>query len=394
MMVKFGGNASGRGKVESHVLGRVGRFPFKQLTLGVVAGACLVGAQLPQPHRHGRAAERPVEHAQARLPAPLLRTPVISSAEVSARRVLDASIHTLGRAFSGHVGLAVRDLQTGWTSSYNGSTLFPQQSVSKFWVALTALDKVDRGQLDLNRPVVVRREDLTLFHQPIAALVKGNGYTTTLGDLLYRAITQSDNTANDFVLRRAGGPDAVRAFLRNNQISSVRFGPGERLLQSHTAGLTWRQEYSIGNRFTAARSSLPTEVRRAAFERYVADPIDGASPLGLIDGLAKLHRGELLSPESTRRLLTTMANTRTGARRLKGGLAPGWSVAHKTGTGQVFGSAVAGFNDVGIVTAPDGRAYAVAVLIGRTTRGIPERQRLMNDAVRTIIAYHNNIHRY
>jgi beta-lactamase class A len=269
--------------------------------------------------------------------------------------------------------------------------LLPQQSVSKFWVALTALDRVDRGDLDLARPVVVRREDLTVFHQPIAALVKGNGYSTTLNDLMYRAITQSDNTANDFILRRAGGPDAVRSFLARNRIEGVRFGPGERLLQSYTAGLVWRQEYSLGNRFTTARANLPPEVRRAAFERYVADPIDGASALGLIDGLSKLHRGDLLSPQSTRLLLATMGNTKTGRLRLKAGLEPGWRVAHKTGTGQVLGPAVAGFNDVGIVTAPDGRAYAVAVMIGRTTRGIPERQRLMRDTVRAIIAYDRNL---
>jgi beta-lactamase class A len=365
----------------------------KNLCVAVMAGMALMGAQLPPPHQHqAQERERSIESAQARLPAPLLRTPTISPAEVQARRQLDSSINSLGRAFGGRIGLAVRDLQTGWTSSFNGETLLPQQSVSKFWVALTALDRADRGDLDLAKPVVVRREDLTVFHQPIAALVKGNGYSTTLNDLLYRAITQSDNTANDFLLRRAGGPDAVRAFLARNRIEGVRFGPGERLLQSHTAGLVWRQEYSVGNRFTTARANLPPEVRRAAFERYAADPIDGASALGLIDGLAKLYRGDLLSPQSTRLLLATMGNTKTGRLRLKAGLEPGWKVAHKTGTGQVLGPAVAGFNDVGIVTAPDGSAYAVAVMIGRTTRGVPQRQELMRDTVRATIAYHRNIH--
>ena len=320
-------------------------------------------------------------------PAP----PPIPPAVLTARRILDTRIESLGSAFNGHVGLAVRDLQTGWTSSYNGTAYFPQQSVSKFWVALTALDKVDKGDLDLTKTVVVKREDLTLFHQPIAALVKGNGYSTTLGSLMHRALTESDNTANDFLLRRAGGPEAVRDFLKRHAIPGVRFGPGERLLQSGTAGLEWKQQYSIGNAFYTARANLPTEVRRAALERYLADPVDGATPLGIVDGLAKLKKGQLLSPQSTQRLLTTMSNTRTGPQRLKGGLAPGWTLAHKTGTGQVLGATATGYNDIGIVTSPDGRSYAVAVMIGRTTSGIPQRQRLMNDTVRAVIDYQRNM---
>jgi beta-lactamase class A len=66
-----------------------------------------------------------------------------------------------------------------------------------------------------------------------------------------------------------------------------------------------------------------------------------------------------------------MSNTKTGPQRLKGGLAPGWSLAHKTGTGQVLGATQSGYNDIGIITAPDGRSYSVAVLIRRTATPIP-----------------------
>ena len=148
---------------------------------------------------------------------------------VAAQRILDSRLRNIGQNFNGDVGIAVRDIQTGWTSHFDGASHFPQQSVSKFWVSLTALDKADRGELSLYAPVTVRKSDLTLFNQPIAALVKGDGYSTTLSDLIHRAITQSDNTANDFVLWRTGGPEAVRRFLLNKGISGIRFGPGERV---------------------------------------------------------------------------------------------------------------------------------------------------------------------
>lgn len=305
---------------------------------------------------------------------------------LAAQRALDARLRSIGDSFSGDVGIAVRDVQTGWTSHFDGASHFPQQSVSKFWVTLTAMDKADRGELDLSAPVTVRKSDLTLFNQPIAALVKGDGYDTTLNGLIYRAITASDNTANDFVLWRAGGPDAVRSFLLNKGISGVRFGPGERVMQARIAGMEWKPSM-VGSGFYRARSSLPMEVRRSALDRYLSDPMDGATPIGIVDALTRLKKGELLSPTATQRVLDIMSNTKTGKQRLRGGLAPGWRLAHKTGTGQVLGSTSTGYNDIGIVTGPDGRSYAVAVMIRHTSAPIPQRMAMMQNVVRAVIDY-------
>ena len=82
-------------------------------------------------------------------------------------------------------------------------------------------------------------------------------------------------------------------------------------------------------------------VRKAAFDRYVDDPYDGAAPSAIVNALARLKRGELLSPESTARLLSIMGNTKTGANRLKGGLKPGWTLEpqdrHRPGARTVSG---------------------------------------------------------
>lgn len=309
------------------------------------------------------------------------------SADSRAQRLLEARIAQLGRAFPGEVGIAVREVDSDWTASWNGGRLFPQQSVSKFWVAITALAGVDSGALRLDQPVTIRRQDLTLFHQPIAARVGPNGYTTTLENLIFRAITQSDNTCNDAVLRAAGGPRAVRQTLARLNLEGVRFGPGERLMQSQIAGLQWQPSYSVGRAFYQARAEVPPARRRSAFESYIEDPIDGATPEGIVEGLSRLRRGELLSRASTERLLSIMSQTRTGRQRLTGGLAPGWRIAHKTGTGQVLGSTQAGYNDIGILTSPEGRHYAVAVMIGRTAAPVPERMQLMQNVTRAVIAY-------
>jgi len=297
-------------------------------------------------------------------------------------------ITALGREFDGRVGIAVNSVNDGWAMGWKADELYPQQSVSKLWVSIAALDAVDKGRVKLDDTVTLNRNDLTLFHQPIASLILGRGYTTTLADLMFKAITTSDNTCNDKLMRSIGGPSAVRAMIAGKDLGHIRFYDGERALQSKIAGLIWTQSYAVGNAFSAARNALPYAVRKASFDRYVEDPYDGAAPSAIVNALTRLKRGEILSPASTARLLSIMGHTKTGANRLKGGLKPGWRLSHKTGTGQVLGSVQAGYNDIGILTAPDGRSYSVAVMIKRTSTPLITRMTLMNNVVRTVITQH------
>jgi len=137
------------------------------------------------------------------------------------------------------------------------------------------------------------------------------------------------------------------------------------------------------------RDALPMNVRQAAFDRYVANPYDGAAPSAIVEALARLKRGELLSAKSTAYLLDIMSHTHTGPNRLKGGLQAGWTLNHKTGTGQELGGAQAGYNDIGILTAPDGKSYAIAVMIKLTSVPLPVRMTLMNEVVRAVITQHD-----
>ncbi|MBX7249316.1 MAG: class A beta-lactamase [Caulobacteraceae bacterium] len=303
---------------------------------------------------------------------------------------LAARIQALGAGFDGDVGIAVLDLQTGWTTSWPGAKAMPQQSVAKLWAALALLDAADRGGVRLNEPVVVTRDDLSIFHQPIRPeVMKPGGLHTTLDQLLRGALTQSDNAANQFIVGRVGGPQAVQAVLDAKGLKGIRFGPGERVLQPAIAGLTWRREYSYGKWFWRARAFVPKAERQAALDRYLKDPMDGATPLSIVRALARLQKGELLSPGSTRLMLAVMAMSETGPNRLRAGLEPGWSMAHKTGTGQVLDAVSTGYNDVALITAPNGRVYAVAVMIASTERSIPERQALMAAVSRAVVDWHD-----
>lgn len=369
------------------VIRRGGNGPAARATIiglmGAVALTACVGPSAPR---------RPQTTPVAGPAQPVANPPVAIPAYDPRSRpspALVSIIQSLGQGFNGNVGIAVKRVDADWVVSYNGNALFPQQSVSKLWVAMTVLDTIDRGKLALDSRVTVRKEDLTLFHQPLANLVGKDGYETSLADLLNRAMQQSDNTANDVLLRRAGGPEAVRGFLARRFIKDIRFGPGERLLQSTAAGLSWNQSYSLGRNFYTARANLPRGVREKALDAYLTDPPDGAAPISLVTALAKLKRGEMLSPTSTRYLLSTMEDAKTGPQRVKAGVPAGWRYGHKTGTGQDLPPRSTGYNDIGIMTAPDGTSYAVAVMIGSTTEPIPKRWELMQSVSRAVAANHD-----
>lgn len=314
--------------------------------------------------------------------------PSAAPREPTAAERLDARLERMGRDFGGRIGIAVYNVNEGWAADYDGDALLPQQSVSKLWVSVAVLDRVDRGELTLDDRVLIRKEDLSLFHQPIREQVGEHGYVTTVRDLMRRAITQSDNAANDALIRKIGGPWSVQVTVVAKNLGEIRFGPGEREMQTAAAGLTWKPEYSFDRHFWEDREALPQEVRGKALGDYLANPPDGASALDIAETLGRLKGGGLLSPESTAHLLALMADTSTGSSRLRAGLAPGWVLQHKTGTGQVNGDLATGYNDVGLLTAPDGTSYAVAVLIGASRRPFKERSALIADVARTVIAAH------
>src|SRR3546814_18300023 len=116
----------------------------------------------------------------------------------------------------------------------------------------------------------------------------------TVRDLIEAAITHSDNSANDSLLRTVGGPEAVRRFLAKHDLGKIRFGPGERLLQSGTAGLTWQQSSSVGRAFQQARAALHDATRKAAVDAYPSHPPDGSSPPAIGRALPRPPRGQLL----------------------------------------------------------------------------------------------------
>lgn len=141
---------------------------------------------------------------------------------------LNDRLDAIGEDFGGSMGIAGVDVDARWSTGFNERALLPQQSVSKTWVALTALVMAEEGLLNLDAPIRVGREDLTLFHQPMRKeILRQGAVSTDAAELIERAIQQSDNTANNALLQRVGGPRADRAMLLNQGLTEYALAPAK-----------------------------------------------------------------------------------------------------------------------------------------------------------------------
>jgi beta-lactamase class A len=267
----------------------------------------------------------------------------------------------------------------------NGTQRFPLQSVMKLLVGIATMDAVDRRGWMLDEGVIVRKQDLSLAVQPLATLVTGAGFRTTIDDLVRRAIVDSDSAATDFLVARLGGPPAIQAVLDRHRLAGVRFDRDERHLQTEIGGVEWRPEFVDGTLLDRAYAAVSDAQRDAAFRGYQKDPRDTATPRGMAALLQALAHGTLLSPASTTRLLEIMTQTVTFPDRLKAGVPAGWTLAHKTGTSGTWRGVTAATNDVGVLTAPDGRRISVAVFIADSKAPSEKRAALMANVARAIV---------
>jgi beta-lactamase class A len=268
----------------------------------------------------------------------------------------------------------------------NGDERFSLQSVMKLLVSLAVMDAVDHRGWNLNERVLVHKENLSLYVQPIAKLVTDAGYPTTVGDLMRRAIVDSDSAATDILVEKLGGPPKVQAFLDRHSIRGVRFDRDEKHLQTEILGLEWRPEFVDAAVLDRAITAVPDERRDQAYRRYQTDARDTATPRGMATLLYWLAQGKLLSAESTKLLLEVMAQTVTFPDRLKAGVPDSWRLAHKTGTSSSWKGVTAATNDVGVLIAPDGVNVSIAVFVGDSREPSERRATLMARAASATIA--------
>lgn len=241
----------------------------------------------------------------------------------------EAQLYSVADASKGRIGVSVTDLGTGRTVSVLGDTPFPMASTSKVAVAATFLDGVDKGKwsLDDKFPIMmpVRSARFSGSKAPVRA-----GEMMTARRLIELALIYSSNPATDGLLAAVGGPAAVNRWLKTTGVEGIR-------MDRDIATLV-RDD----GEFDPART---------------VDLRDSATPTAMAGLLSGLFQGKWLSQQSRAVLLGTMERCMTGRHRMRALLPGDARIAHKTGTLNNTSS------DVGIIQAPDGHAYAIAIYV-------------------------------
>ena len=260
--------------------------------------------------------------------APTAGKTEVSGAEANLLQQRTTQIAALAK---GRVGVSAVLLETREViASLNSQDHFPMQSVYKLPISMALMKQVDAGKIELGQKVSIAKEDYVgrAAHSPIRdKYPKGTELAVT--ELLGFALSESDGTASDVLMKLAGGHEAVQSYLTELEITDM-------IVLDTEASFT--QDHSLQYR-NFATPNAAVSLLRALYER----------------------RG--LSESGQALLLKFMTESTTGPQRLKGLLPAGTIVAHKTGTSGTENGITAATNDIGIITLPNGKHLAIAVFV-------------------------------
>jgi beta-lactamase class A len=244
----------------------------------------------------------------------------------------------------GRLGVAILDTQTGTVYGRRQNERFALCSTFKVLATALVLDRVDHGQEQLGRRVAFNTDDVVPY-SPVTE-VQAGAEGMTMSELSAAAITQSDNTAANLMLKSFGGPKVLTEYLR-----------------------------SLGDKTTRLDRLEPVlnEVKRG-------DPRDTTTPRAMVYTLQRILLGNILSTSSKKQLVDwLMANT-TGANRLKAGLPKGWRIGDKTGTSN------GATNDVAIIWPPNRAPIIIAAYLADAQAPPANRDAALADVARAAAA--------
>ena len=252
--------------------------------------------------------------------------PKISVAAPGGTASLIEVLEQLEMRSGGRLGVSVLDTAAGVPIHHRGDERFPMCSTFKVLAAGAILKDMGSKLEGLERRVRIEQADVVEYSPVTSKHVGGEGMS--LRELCEAAITMSDNTAGNALLKNIGGPPGLTSFAR-----------------------------SLGDRMTRL-DRIETELNEAV----PGDPRDTTTPNAMAANYSRLLIGDALVPEGRDQLIKWLIANKTGDTRLRAGLPQGWRVGDKTGAGERGTT-----NDVAIVWPPERAPHIIAVYLTGAT---------------------------
>jgi beta-lactamase class A len=251
---------------------------------------------------------------------------------------LQDKVQAVINAFGGHVGVAISSLDSHYRLTVNGDERFPMQSVYKFPLAMAILHMVDEGKLLLEQNVHIPAGSLdTTTWSPLVTDFPHRDIDITLSRLIDYTVGKSDNNGCDLLFQLAGGTEVVNKYIHGLGVEGIAIVTTEK------------------------------QMKEDPDVQYT----NWCHPAAMLQLLQIFYDGNALSKESNAFLMKVMTEGVNPTNRIMGMLPEQTVVAHKTGTSNTNKEGLtAATNDVGIVTLPDGRHFAIVVYVSNYKGGV------------------------
>lgn len=256
---------------------------------------------------------------------------------------------------NGTVAVSVLDFGNDKTVHINGNKKLPMLSVFKFHIGLAVLNEVDQGKLNLDQKILIKKSDLLEnTWSPIRERFPEGDIEMPLGLLIKYTVAESDNNGCDILLRLIGGTETVQKFINSKGIRNFTIKVNEE--QMHQGF-----EFMYLNTTTA----------------------NSANQL-----LKDFRDKKIVSKTSTDFLMTTMLETSTGKNKIVAQLPESVPVAHKTGSsGKNEKGLTIAENDIGIVTLPGGKSYALSIFVSDSMESAETNTKMIADISKIVFDY-------
>ena len=286
------------------------------------------------------------------------------------------------RAQPAQLGIAVVDVSSGKRWGVNADASFVLMSVFKSPVAAAVLSQIDDGKIAFDQRVTLTPADLVdgSAIPSVGEKLEAGQTVFTVRELLVGAVSESDSTAVDALIRLVGGPQVVSQYLRSHGIAGLHVDMGE----GEVARIS--NHLRPGDVMPAHETEAQTLKRtKLGYADLLADPRNRSTPAAAVDYLRKLTAGELLSPQSTQ-LLMELMRKQTIPFRLRGGVPAGADFGDKSGTSSTVAGKNVAWNDIAFMALADGRQIMMAVFLKDTAMPKPQRDVLFADIARAVAA--------
>ncbi|MEV4224740.1 class A beta-lactamase [Nonomuraea sp. NPDC049725] len=241
-------------------------------------------------------------------------------------------LRKLEASFQGRIGAYAVDTGTGRTVAYRADERFAMLSTFKAPLCAAVLQKARTHQPGLMGKVVKWTAADMTPNSPVTEKHLKHGLTVSR--LCAAAVTRSDGTASNLLLRQIGGPAGLTRYFRTLR------DPVSRMDRTHPGLNDW----------------TPKEKR------------DTTTPAAMAGDLRRLATGNALHAKDREQLIAWLLANKTGAERIRAGLPRSWKVGDKTGTNS---SGFGGGNDIAVVWPGKGAAPIIMAIYTNRTPGLP-----------------------